>query len=73
MIAVGGSLGNACRDRVRMRLGRAVVILGPGWELDGVARATTPKKAVDLALSRVAGEGQARRAALALAGKLLAR
>jgi hypothetical protein len=40
-----------------MRLGRAVVILEPGWELDGVIRATTPEEAVDLALSRVPGGG----------------
>jgi hypothetical protein len=39
-----------------MRLGRPVVILEPGLELDGVDRAATPKEAVELAISRVRGD-----------------
>ena len=35
-----------------MRLGRPVVILEPGLEVDGVDRAATPEEAVELALSR---------------------
>ncbi len=60
VIAVGGSWGTLAEIAFAMRLGRAVVILEPGWELDGVVRATTPEEAVDLALSRVAGEGSGR-------------
>ncbi|MEP6908817.1 MAG: TIGR00725 family protein [Actinomycetota bacterium] len=57
VIAVGGSWGTLAEIAFAMRLGRAVVILEPGWELDGVARAATPEEAVDLALSRAGGEG----------------
>lgn len=57
MVAVGGSWGTRAEIAFAMRLGRAVVILEPGWKLDGVVRATTPEEAVESVLSRVAGEG----------------
>ena len=57
VIAVGGSWGTLAEVAFAMRLGRAVVILDPGWELDGVARAASPEEAVELALSRVPAEG----------------
>jgi uncharacterized protein (TIGR00725 family) len=57
VIAVGGSWGTLAEIGFAMRLGRRVVILEPGWELDGVARAASPEQAVDLALSGVPGEG----------------
>ena len=60
VIAVGGSWGTLAEIAFAVRLGRAVVILEPGWELDGVDRATSPEEAVDLALSRVAGAGSDR-------------
>ena len=53
VIAIGGSWGTLAEIAFAMRLGRLVVILDPGWELDGVIRATTPEEAVELALSRV--------------------
>jgi uncharacterized protein (TIGR00725 family) len=53
VIAVGGSWGTLAEIGFAMRLGRPVVVLDPGWELDGVIRATTPEEAVELALSRV--------------------
>lgn len=57
VIAVGGSWGTLAEIGFAMRLGRAVVILEPGWELDGVVRAKTPEEAVKLALSLAAKEG----------------
>jgi hypothetical protein len=33
------------------RLGRRVVVLEPGWEIEGVARAATPAEAVNVALA----------------------
>ncbi len=60
VIAVGGSWGTLAEIAFAVRLGRAVVILEPGWELDGVDRATSPEEAVDLALSRVAVAGSDR-------------
>ena len=32
-------------------LGRRVVVLEPGWAVDGVERAATPEEAVELALA----------------------
>ena len=57
VIAVGGSWGTLAEIGFAMRLGRPVVVLEPGWELDGIDRGETPADAVDLALSRVTGEG----------------
>jgi uncharacterized protein (TIGR00725 family) len=57
VIAVGGSWGTLAEIAFAMRLGRPVVVLEPGWELDGIERAATPELAVELALSRVAGRG----------------
>lgn len=53
VIAVGGSWGTLSEIAFAMLLGRPVVILEPGWELEGVDRAATPEEAVDFVLSRV--------------------
>ena len=52
VIAVGGQWGTLAEIGFAHVLGRPVVILEPGWELDGVARASSPEEAVELALSR---------------------
>ena len=52
VIAVGGSWGTLSEIAFAKLLGRPVVILDPGWELDGVDRAATPQEAVDFVLSR---------------------
>ena len=57
VIAVGGSWGTLAEIAFARRLGRPVVILEPGWELDGVDRAATPEEAVELVLSRAKGGG----------------
>jgi uncharacterized protein (TIGR00725 family) len=57
VIAVGGSWGTLSEIAFARLLGRPVVILGPGWELEAVDRAETPADAVDLVLSRVTTEG----------------
>jgi uncharacterized protein (TIGR00725 family) len=51
LIAVGGSWGTLSEIAFAKLLGRPVVILEPGWELEGVERAATPEAAVDLILS----------------------
>jgi hypothetical protein len=57
VIAVGGRWGTLAEIGFARALGRYVVILEPGWELDDVPRADTPEQAVELALSRArAGE-----------------
>jgi uncharacterized protein (TIGR00725 family) len=53
VIAVGGQWGTLAEIGFAHVLGRPVVILEPGWELDGVVRASSPEEAVELALSRV--------------------
>ena len=51
VIAVGGSWGTLAEIGFASRLGRRVVVLEPGWEIDGVDRAATPADAVALALA----------------------
>jgi hypothetical protein len=51
VIAVGGSWGTLAEIGFASRLGRRVIVLEPGWEIEGVERATTPAEAVELALA----------------------
>ena len=51
VIAVGGSWGTIAEIAFAMRLGRPVVVLDGGPELDGVTRAETPEAAVAAALA----------------------
>jgi uncharacterized protein (TIGR00725 family) len=53
VIAVGGSWGTLAEIGFAKRLGRPVVVLEPGWELEGVERAASPDEAVERALSLV--------------------
>jgi uncharacterized protein (TIGR00725 family) len=50
VIAVGGRWGTLAEIGFAHVLGRPVVILEPGWELEGVRRAASPEEAVELAL-----------------------
>ena len=54
VIAVGGRWGTLAEIGFARVLGRPVVMLEPGWELEGVERAATPAEAVEAALRRVA-------------------
>ena len=53
VIAVGGSWGTLAEIGFASRLGRPTVVLEPGWEIEGVARARTPQAAVELVLSQL--------------------
>jgi uncharacterized protein (TIGR00725 family) len=53
VIAVGGSWGTLAEIGFATRLSRPVVILEPGWEIEGVERAKTPAEAVERALGAV--------------------
>ena len=57
VIAVGGSWGTLAEIAFARVLGRRVVILEPGWELegDGLERAATEGEAVDRALRALPG------------------
>jgi uncharacterized protein (TIGR00725 family) len=52
VIAVGGRWGTLAEIGFARVLGRPVVILDPGWELqgDGIVHASSPEEAVELAL-----------------------
>jgi hypothetical protein len=56
VIAVGGAWGTLSEIALARVLGRPVVLLEPGWavEGEGIERAASPEEAVDLAL-RLAG------------------
>jgi uncharacterized protein (TIGR00725 family) len=54
VIAVGGRWGTLAEIGFARVLGRPVVILDPGWELESVPRASSAQEAVDLALSAIA-------------------
>jgi hypothetical protein len=51
VIAVGGRYGTLAEIGLALTLGRRVVVLDPGWEIDGTLRAATPQEAVELALA----------------------
>ncbi len=50
VIAVGGRYGTLAEIGLALTLGRRVVVLEPGWSVDGTLRAQTPEDAVRLAL-----------------------
>jgi uncharacterized protein (TIGR00725 family) len=50
VIAVGGSWGTLAEIAFARRLGRPVVIVEPGWQVEGVPRAATPAEAVEVVL-----------------------
>jgi uncharacterized protein (TIGR00725 family) len=55
VIAVGGSWGTLAEIAFARRLGLPVIILEPGWRVegDGIERAESPAEAVELALARI--------------------
>ena len=53
VIAVGGRYGTLAEIGLALTLGRTVVVLEPGWQVEGTERAQTPAEAVELALTAV--------------------
>ena len=51
VIAVGGSWGTLAEIGFAIRLERRVVVLDPGWDVEGLERAATPAQAVDAVLA----------------------
>src|SRR5215471_5911108 len=51
VIAVGGRYGTLAEIGFALTLGRPVVVLEPGWEVEGTERARTPEEAVEFALA----------------------
>jgi hypothetical protein len=57
VIAIGGEWGTLAEIGLARKLGRPVVVLEPGWavEGEGVVRAQTPEEAVELAIRLASG------------------
>jgi hypothetical protein len=53
VIAVGGRYGTLTEIGFALTLGRPVVVLEPGWEVEGTRRSSTPAEAVEFALAAV--------------------
>jgi len=53
VIAVGGRWGTLAEIGFARVLGRPVVVLEPGWEIEGLERASSPAEAVERALASV--------------------
>jgi uncharacterized protein (TIGR00725 family) len=53
VVAVGGRYGTLAEIGFALTLGRPVVVLEPGWQVDGALRAATAEEAVRLALDAV--------------------
>jgi uncharacterized protein (TIGR00725 family) len=51
VIAVGGRYGTLAEIGFALTLGRPVVVLEPGWNVDGTLRAWTPEEAVGVAFA----------------------
>jgi uncharacterized protein (TIGR00725 family) len=51
VIVVGGRYGTLAEIGLALTLGRPVVVLEPGWEVEGTQRAQTPEEAVRHALA----------------------
>jgi uncharacterized protein (TIGR00725 family) len=57
VIAVGGRYGTLAEIGFALTLGRPVVVLEPGWQVEGTQRADTPAEAVEFALAAVRQPG----------------
>lgn len=51
VIAIGGRYGTLAEIGFALTLGRPVVMLEPGWQVEGTQRARTPEEAVEFALA----------------------
>jgi uncharacterized protein (TIGR00725 family) len=58
VIAVGGRYGTLAEIGLALTLGRPVVVLEPGWPVEGTQRAQTPEEAVEFALAAARDTGE---------------
>jgi uncharacterized protein (TIGR00725 family) len=58
VVAVGGSWGTLAEIGFARRLERPVVVLEPGWRVEGVETAATAAEAVELVLAQLAAENR---------------
>jgi uncharacterized protein (TIGR00725 family) len=58
VIAVGGRYGTLAEIGFALTLGRPVVVLEPGWEVEGTQPVATPAEAVEFALAAARHTGR---------------
>ena len=57
VIAVGGRYGTLAEIGFALTVGRPVVVLEPGWQVEGTQRAQSPAEAVEFALAAALDTG----------------
>jgi predicted Rossmann-fold nucleotide-binding protein len=58
LIAVNGEYGTLSEIALGLKMGRPVVVLEPGWKVEGVHRAKNPEEAVELAFRLTGSNGK---------------
>lgn len=58
LIAVSGEYGTLSEIALGLKMGKPVVVLEPGWKIEGVYRAKSPEEAVELAFRLTEGNGK---------------
>lgn len=61
LIAVNGEYGTLSEIALGLKMGKPVVVLEPGWKIEGVYRAKSPEEAVELAFKLTEGKGKSLR------------
>jgi len=56
LIAVNGEYGTLSEIALGLKMGKPVVILEPGWKIEGAYRAKSPQEAVGLAFRLIEGD-----------------
>ncbi|HEY3362058.1 MAG TPA: TIGR00725 family protein [Methanosarcina sp.] len=60
LIAVNGEYGTLSEIALGLKMGKPVIVLEPGWKIEGVYRVKSPKEAVKLAFKLTEGDGNLR-------------
>jgi uncharacterized protein (TIGR00725 family) len=63
LIAVNGEYGTLSEIALGLKMGKPVVVLEPGWKIEGVYRAKSPEEAVELAFRLIEGDGKTEKSA----------
>jgi uncharacterized protein (TIGR00725 family) len=63
LIAVNGEYGTLSEIAFGLKMGKPVVVLEPGWKIEGVYRAKSPEEAVELAFRLIEGDGKTEKSA----------
>lgn len=63
LIAVSGEYGTLSEIALGLKMGKPVVMVEPGWEIEGVHRAKSPEEAVELAFRLIEVDGKTEKSA----------